>query len=68
MTKSFEQLKDEILKYSGTSRGQKAMLEYEALKLEEERKRNKWLYYMSFSLAIIAVVNLVVAIINLFQG
>ena len=65
--KEFEDLKKEILENIGSSRSEEAQTKYEVLKLEEERKRNQYLFWISIMLAVIAVANLIIALIKLFS-
>jgi hypothetical protein len=52
-------LVEEINKYSGTQRGNEAKMKYDILKLEEERKRNRYAFVNTLLLSFIAIVNLV---------
>ncbi len=61
-------LVDEINKYSGTQRGTEAKMRYDIIKLEEERKRNKYSFINTLILSFIAVVNLVLAYFKYIEG
>lgn len=62
-----KELVKEIVDYAGTARGNIAKSKYDILKLEEERKRNLYSFINMFLLAIIALVNVVVAILNYYS-
>lgn len=57
--KSIKDLVDETTKYAGTQRGNEAKLQYDMLKLEEERRRNKYAFINMILLSIIALANLI---------
>tara|TARA_R110002111_G_scaffold85992_5_gene134741 strand:+ start:616 stop:819 length:204 start_codon:yes stop_codon:yes gene_type:complete len=64
MANTYKQLAKEINEYAGSSRGEEAKVKYELLKLEAERKRNNYLFFISISFFIIAITDLVLKILD----
>lgn len=60
----FKSLVQEANNYAGSERGNKAKIKYEIEKMEQERKRNFYLFLISIALFSIAVTNLVFAILK----
>lgn len=57
-------LVEEALTYAGTSAGREALEKYEIIKLETERKRNKYLFAITIILAAVAVMNFILEVIK----
>lgn len=53
-----------IKEYAGTSKAEAAKVQYDIIKLEEERIRNKYLFRISILLFVIAIANVAIAIIT----
>jgi hypothetical protein len=64
--KRIEQLIKDASEFVGTEKGERARKEYEIYKMETERKRNVLLFYNTIFLAIIALVNLIYAILRYY--
>lgn len=58
---------DEWKNSIGTKRAEELRQKYEILKLEQERKRNTYLFFISVLLALITLLNFSIALVDFFN-
>jgi hypothetical protein len=62
-----QKLVNDAIDYVGLEKGDIARKQYEIYKLEIERKRNTMLFYNTIFLALIALINLIYAILKYYK-